>query len=240
MQVIICKDYEEVSQEASRLVVNLLRKNPSAILGLATGSTPIGLYQNLIRAYNNNEISFKDVKSFNLDEYLGLPRTHAESFYSFMHRHLFDHIDIKEENVHLPNNDEDTLKKDINDYTEALKKNVPDLQILGIGANGHIGFNEPGSSFDSETFAVDLTLKTRIDNLRFFNHIDEVPTRAVTMGIKTIMRSRQIVLMATGEGKAEVVSKMINGPVTETLPASILQKHNNVVIILDELAASRL
>lgn len=240
MQVIICRDYQETSHKASQLVIDLLKRKPKSILGLATGSTPIGLYEDLVKAYQNGEISFKDVITYNLDEYLGLNRSHPESYYSFMHRNLINYIDINEDNVHLPNNSPDTVEADTQAYTELLKKHHPDIQILGIGANGHIGFNEPGSPFENETFMVDLTEQTRLDNLRFFNHIDEVPKRAVTMGIKTIMRSKQIIIIATGLSKADAVLKMIKGPVTVDVPASILQRHPNVVVILDDLAASKL
>lgn len=237
MQLIICEDSEEASLKASEIVIQQLQKKPKTVLGLATGSTPIGLYNKLIDAYKKGKISFKDVVSYNLDEYLGIDRNHKESYYQFMHTHLFDHIDIKKENTHLPNNTLPTDEHVIKAYNEALGKTKIDIQILGIGANGHIGFNEPGSPFENETFAVDLTEQTRRDNLRFFNHIDEVPKRAVTMGIKTILKSKKIILMATGKNKAEAVYKMIKGPVTTELPASALQKHPDVVVILDRAAA---
>ncbi len=240
MQIIICKNYDEVSQKASEIIISQLKKNPKSILGLATGSTPIGLYQKLIQAYKSKEISFKDVKSYNLDEYLGINRNHPESYFSFMHTNLFNHVDIKEENTHLPNNDLHTVVDDIKKYNEKLARDIIDIQVLGIGCNGHIGFNEPGSPFENETFATDLTERTRQDNLRFFNNIDEVPKRAVTMGIRTILRSRKIILLATGASKADAVQKMIKGPITIDVPASALQMHPNVVVILDEEAAIQL
>lgn len=240
MQLIICEDSQEASLKASEIVIQQLQNNPKTVLGLATGSTPIGLYKNLIDAFKKGKISFKDVVSYNLDEYLGIDRNHKESYYQFMHTHLFNHIDIKEENAHLPSNNLATVEQDIKAYNEALLRTQIDLQILGIGGNGHIGFNEPGSPFENETFAVDLTEQTRRDNLRFFNHIDEVPKRAVTMGIKTILRSKKIILIATGKNKADAIYKMVKGPVTPSLPASALQEHPDVVVILDKEAASLL
>lgn len=240
MKVIKVKDYQELSLKASEIILDLVKDNPKAVLGLATGSSPIGLYQNLIKAYQNQEISFKDVTTYNLDEYCELPRSHPESYYSFMHRNLFDHIDIKEENTHLPSSTETNLQKSCDDYNKLLHSTKIDLQLLGIGANGHIGFNEPGTSFESETQIIKLTEKTREDNKRFFNSIDEVPRYAITMGIKNIMDAKAIILVANGKNKAEAINKLINGPVTEEVPASILQKHPNVTIIVDEEAASLL
>lgn len=240
MQLIILKDYEEVSQKASEIVIEQIKKNPKSILGLATGSTPLGLYQNLVKAYQKHEISFKEIKTYNLDEYLGILRSHPQSYYTFMHENLFDHIDIKEENVHVPNNNLETVNDDILAFTEALHHDIVDIQILGIGTNGHIGFNEPGSPFENETFEVKLTETTRQDNLRFFNHLDEVPKRAVTMGIKTILNSKKIIIMATGKGKADAIAKMIKGPITTEVPASALQMHPNVIVIIDRDAASKL
>lgn len=239
MKVIKVKDYQELSLKASQVILDLVRAKPNAVLGLATGSSPIGLYQNLIKAYQNKEVSFKDVSTYNLDEYCGLPKSHPESYYSFMHRNLFDHIDIKEENVHLPSADDD-LEKACAKYNKLLSEVTVDLQLLGIGGNGHIGFNEPGTSFESVTQIIKLTDKTREDNKRFFNSIDEVPQYAITMGIKNIMEAKAILLVANGKGKAEAVKKLVHGEVTENVPASVLQRHPNVTIIVDEEAASLL
>lgn len=240
MKIIKVKDYDELSLVASNIILNLVRDNPKAVLGLATGSSPIGLYQNLIKAYQAEEVSFKDVKTFNLDEYCNLPRDHKESYYTFMNRNLFKHIDILEENVHIPLTNGEDLQKLSNDYNELLDKHTIDLQLLGIGGNGHIGFNEPGTSFDSVTSVTELAEKTRQDNKRFFNSIDEVPRFAITMGIKNIMNSKEILLIASGKNKADAVNKLVNGPVTEDFPASILQRHPNVTVIVDEEAASLL
>lgn len=240
MEVIKVKNYEELSKVAADIIADLLKKNPKATLGLATGSSPVGLYQNLIKKYENGEISFKDVKSYNLDEYCELPRSHRESYYSFMHKNLFSHVDIKEENVHIPCSEGSDLQKLCNEYNDELHKASIDLQLLGIGANGHIGFNEPGTSFEQETFVVELTEKTRKDNQRFFNSLDEVPTHAMTMGIKNIMQAKKILLVASGKNKQDAVKKLLSGEVSESFPASILNKHNDVVVIIDEEAAGLL
>lgn len=240
MKVIKVKNYEELSLVASNVILNLVRDNPKAILGLATGSSPIGLYKNLIKAYQEGEVSFKDVKTFNLDEYCNLPKDHEQSYFSFMNQNLFQNIDILEENVNIPNTEGDDLGKLCDEYNDLLNKHIIDLQLLGIGGNGHIGFNEPGTSFESETSVIELTDKTRRDNKRFFNSIDEVPRYAITMGIKNIMNAKEIILIASGKNKAEAVNKLVNGEVTEDFPASILQKHPAVTVIVDEEAASLL
>ena len=236
MKVIKVKNYEELSKVSADIIAELVKEKPNCTLGLATGSSPIGLYRNLINKYEAGEISFKDVKTYNLDEYCQLPKSHPESYYSFMHRNLFDHIDIKEENVHIPNSEGNDLKALCNEYNELLHKASIDLQLLGIGANGHIGFNEPGTSFDQETFIVKLTQKTREDNKRFFNSIDEVPMFAMTMGIKNIMQAKKILLVASGKNKQEAIKRLLSGEVGEDCPASILNKHNDVIVVVDEEA----
>lgn len=240
MKVIRVKDYQELSSRASNIIADLLKKKPDATLGLATGSTPVGLYQNLIVMNQNKEISFSKVKTYNLDEYCNLPRSHKQSYYTFMHENLFNHVDIKEENVHIPSSSGKDLNQLCADYNQALHQATIDLQVLGIGANGHIGFNEPGTSFDQETFIVRLTEKTRKDNQRFFNSLDEVPNQAITMGIKNIMQAKQILLLISGKNKAEAARNLIEGQVTENFPASVLKNHGNVIVILDEEAASLL
>lgn len=240
MKLIKVKDYNELSNVASKYIIDLVKEKKDATLGLATGSSPIGLYQNLIKSYENKEVSFKDVKTFNLDEYCELPREHKETYYNFMHRNLFDHIDINEENIHIPSSVGSNLQQLCDDYNNLLNNATIDLQLLGIGGNGHIGFNEPGTSFESETQIIKLADKTRQDNKRFFNSIDEVPTHAITMGIKNIMEAKTILLVANGKGKADAINKLVNGPVTTDFPASILQKHPNVIVIVDEEAASLL
>lgn len=240
MEIYKYKNYDEVSKAAAGVVIREIIKKPDLILGLATGSSPIGLYQNLIKAYEDFIISFKQVKTFNLDEYVGLPKDHPESYYSFMHKHLFDHIDINEENIFIPSNDMSKLDQLAEEYNSKMFGNQRDLQVLGIGQNAHIGFNEPGSDLSNQTFIVELDEDTRKANARFFNSIDEVPTHAITMGIKNIMFSKKILLIATGESKADAVYNMVYGDVTEKVPASILQLHPDVTVIVDEAAASRL
>lgn len=238
MEVIILKDYEAVSKKAFEVMKEVVANKEDAVLGLATGSTPIGLYENMIKDHKENGTSYAKCQSFNLDEYVGLPRDHKESYYTFMHTNLFSGIDIKEENVHLPYGD---TKADCEAYEKAMENVHVDVQVLGIGANGHIGFNEPGTSFDEETHIVTLTEKTRQDNARFFdNDINQVPTHAITMGIATIMKAGKILLIATGANKADAVAAMINKAPNTDCPASVLQNHNDVVVILDEAAASKL
>ena len=240
MKVIVCKNYDEVSLKASEVIMELLKANPACTLGLATGSSPIGTYQNLIKAYNNKEISFKDVKTYNLDEYCGIDRNHSQSYYTFMHENLFNHVDINEENVHIPFAYQDRMEECCKAYSDALNATTIDLQLLGIGANGHIGFNEPGTSFDQETFIVELTDKTRQDNKRFFNSIDEVPTHAMTMGIKNILNAKKVLLIATGLGKAEAIKALVELAPNVNCTASSLQMHDDVIVIVDEAAGSLL
>lgn len=238
MEVIVLKDYEEVSQKAFEVMKEIVVAKPNAVLGLATGSTPIGLYERMIKDHKDFKTSYRGCQSFNLDEYVGLPRDHAESYYTFMHKHLFHGIDIVEENVHLPYGD---TKEDCAAYERAMEDVHVDVQVLGIGANGHIGFNEPGTSFDKETHIVVLAEKTRQDNARFFDgDIKQVPTHAITMGIATIMKAGKILLIATGEHKADAVYAMLKQAPTTDCPASVLQQHSDVVVILDEAAASKL
>lgn len=238
MEVFVLKDYEEVSQKAFEVMKGVISAKPDAVIGLATGSTPLGLYRNMIKDHRENHTSYAKCQSFNLDEYVGLPRNHKESYYTFMHTNLFSGIDIKEENVHLPYGDS---KADCEAYEKAMENVHVDIQVLGIGGNGHIGFNEPGTAFDEETHIVTLTEKTRQDNARFFDgDINQVPTHAITMGIATIMKAGKILLIATGANKAGAVAAMIDQAPSTDCPASVLQNHPDVVVILDEAAAAKL
>ncbi len=237
--LIIVKNYDEASDMAFKVMKEYLQ--PGKVLGLATGSTPLGLYSRMVKDHEENKTSYAEIRTFNLDEYVGLPVTHPESYYAFMHRNLFNHIDIKEENVHIPCGLGDDLEEKCREYEALIDKAHVDIQVLGIGSDGHIAFNEPGTPFDSPTHVTDLAESTIQDNCRFFdNDITKVPTQAVTQGIGTIMKARNILLMATGENKAKAVKAMLQGEVSEECPASILQKHDNVTIILDEAAASLL
>lgn len=237
MIVIQAKDYDEMSLKAYEAMKIVLTEKPEAVLGLATGSTPIGLYKCMIADYKAGAVSYKNMTSINLDEYVGLPVTHPESYRSFMNRNLFDHIDIKPENTHVPDGLAEDLQKAADEYTAFTAAHPIDVQILGIGANGHIGFNEPGTPFDSHTHVVTLKEGTRRDNARFFdNDISLVPTHAVTLGMQDIMNAKAVILLASGAGKADAVAKMIKGPVSTDCPASILQTHPNVLVVTDEAA----
>ena len=239
MQVIITKDYEEASDRMFEEIKEFLK--PGKVLGLATGSSPLGLYARMVKDHEKNGTSYKEIKSFNLDEYVGLPITHPESYYAFMHTNLFDHIDILEENAHVPSGLGENLEGQAKAYDDMILADPIDIQVLGLGSDGHIAFNEPGTPFDSITHVTDLLEQTIKDNSRFFdNDMDKVPHQAVTQGIATIMRAKKIILIATGANKAEAVKAMIEGPIVESCPASILQKHDNTVIVIDEAAATLL
>lgn len=239
IKVIVVENYEELSSKAFEVMKETL-KLEKPVLGLATGSSPIGLYKEMISDHKENGTSYKNVVTFNLDEYANLAKSHSESYYTFMHVNLFDHIDVQESNIHIPSGEGD-LEANCAKYEEEMKQHVIDLQLLGIGANGHIGFNEPGTSFDSLTHVVELKEKTRKDNARFFDPLnEEVPTHACTMGIASIMRSKKILLVASGANKADAINAMINGVVSEDCPASVLQNHDDVVVIVDKAAASKL
>lgn len=239
IDIIKVKDYKEASAKAFEVMKDYLR--PGKVLGLATGSTPLGLYAYMVLDHVLEKTSYKDIMSFNLDEYVGLPKEHPESYYAFMHRNLFDLIDIPKENAHVPSGLGEDLEKQAAEYDAMIDAHPIDIQVLGIGSDGHIAFNEPGTAFDSATHVTDLAESTIRDNCRFFdNDISKVPTKAVTQGIGTIMKAKNIMLIATGANKAQAVKDMVEGPVDESCPASILQKHDHVVLIVDEAAASLL
>jgi len=240
MKIHVLNSKELVNKTVSEHLIKFVREHKTGVLGLATGSTPIGIYEALVKDHKENNTDYSQIRTINLDEYVNLDQNHPESYYSFMHRNLFDHINVKPEHIHLPNGNEKDLEMACKSYNDVLKNNQPDIQILGIGANGHIGFNEPGTSFDSSVHIIELQEQTRLDNARFFDSMDDVPKKAITMGIKNIMDAKRIILIAFGENKSEAVYQMVKGKVTENLPASILQKHNNVEIYLDESAASKL
>jgi len=239
-KIIVRSNYELVSDEANKIMRQLLVSKPDAVLGLATGSSPLGLYKRMIADFENGITDYRKVTTFNLDEYIGLDINHHESYYSFMNRQLFSHINISPKRVHLPVGHSDDLQQECLAYDMAMKDYQMDLQILGLGTNGHIGFNEPMTPFDTETHVVNLSSQTRFDNSRFFESLDEVPKQAITMGIASILRAKKIVLIACGVSKANAIYEMINGTVTEQVPATILQRHPDVVVILDEDAASKL
>ena len=241
MKVIQVDDYDDLSQLASKRLISTVKQKPNAVLGLATGSTPLGLYRNLIKDHQENGTSYQQVHTVNLDEYIGLSKENPNSYYSYMVKNLFQYLDIPPHHIHLPHGDADDLSQECERYEKVLEGlGTIDLQVLGIGGNGHIGFNEPGTPFSSRTHIIDLNESTRQANARFFNHIDEVPRQAITMGIATIMKSKEIILLSSGEAKAEATYQLINGEITEQLPASILKRHPAVTVIVDKAAASLL
>ena len=240
MKVFIEKDYDAMSKKAFEIIKEVVVNNPSAILGLATGSSPIGTYQCLVKDHKENGTSYKNVKSVNLDEYVTLGEGDEQSYVTFMRENFFNHVDIDLANTYLPNGKATDLQAECDRYNALLAKMPQDLQLLGIGSNGHIGFNEPGTAEDSVTHVVDLTESTIKDNSRLFNSIDEVPTQALSMGVKNILDAKKILVVASGANKADAVAKSINGEVTPIVPASFLQKHDDVIWVIDEAAASKL
>jgi len=231
---------EGIAKQAAQIYKELLAQKPNAVLGFATGSTPLDLYAELIRLYEAGEISFKDVTTFNLDEYVGLEPTHDQSYRYFMEHNLFNHIDLDPRAIHIPSGI-DTTAAALAGYDEAIAQcGGVDMQLLGIGCNGHIGFNEPNTPFESLTHVVELTQNTREVNARFFASLDEVPTHAATMGIKTVMNARKLLLIATGASKAQAVYDTVKGSVSPACPASALQLHPDVVVFCDKEAASLL
>ncbi|MCM3588231.1 glucosamine-6-phosphate deaminase [Mesobacillus maritimus] len=241
MNIIKVKNYEEMSQKAAEILLDKVRQSPKMNLGLATGGTPVGLYRELVQDHQQNGTSYTQVKTFNLDEYVGLSGDDPNSYRSYMNEKLFNHVDLPRESTFIPRGDTNNPGQECTDY-EALLKNHGgvDLQILGIGSNGHIGFNEPGTSFQSETHVIELTASTREANARYFNSLDEVPTHAITMGIASIMRSKEILLLVSGESKREALAQLMEGEVNENFPASILKTHPCVTIIADEAALGKL
>lgn len=239
MRIYKAKDYNEMSRKAANIISAQIIMKPDAVLGLATGSSPIGTYKQLIDWYNKGDLDFSEIRSVNLDEYKGLDASNPQSYAYFMRHNLFDSVNIKLENTNIPNGLETDIEKECTRYNNIIKSlGGIDLQLLGIGNNGHIGFNEPGEAFEKETHCVKLTENTIQANARFFSSIDEVPTHAYSTGIKNIMQARSILLIASGEAKAEAMYQALFGPITPTVPASILQLHNNISIVADEAALS--
>lgn len=240
MEIIITKNYDELSEKASEIMLSVIKNNPNAVIGLATGTSPLGLYKNLIKDYQTNHTSYKNIKTVNLDEYMGLDINSDQSYVYFMRENLFKHIDIDLNNTNIENGKALDFKKECERYNNLLKTLKQDIQLLGIGSDGHIAFNEPNTPFGSETHIALLEESTIKDNSRLFSDISEVPTKAYTMGLKNIMNAKQILLIANGKNKAKAVYDMIKGKVCEAVPASILQLHPNCTVILDEDAASLL
>lgn len=241
MKIYKAKDYKDMSRKAANIISAQVIMKPNCVLGLATGSTPIGTYDQLVEWYNKEDLDFSEVTTVNLDEYKGLPRTNDQSYYYFMHQHLFDRVNIDPERTNVPNGMEPDAEKECGRYEELIRSlGGVDLQLLGLGHNGHIGFNEPGEAFEKETHCVDLTESTIEANKRFFASADDVPKQAYTMGIKTIMQAKKILIVVNGENKADIVERAFFGPVTPEVPASILQLHNDVTLVGDEAALAKI
>ena len=239
MRIICAKDYKEMSEMAADIIGAQALLKPDAVLGLATGSTPIGTYEELVRRYEAGRLDFSKIKTVNLDEYRGLTRDNDQSYYYFMHSHLFDHININKNNTKVPDGMEPDALKAGQDYENIIKNyGGIDLQLLGLGNNGHIGFNEPCDEFIDKTHVVDLTESTIEANKRFFASIDDVPKQAYTMGIGSIMRAKRVLMVVNGKGKAEIVKEAFFGPITPKVPASILQLHSDFILIGDTEALS--
>ena len=239
MRIICAKDYKEMSEIAADVIGAQVLLKPDAVLGLATGSTPIGTYEELVRRYEAGRLDFSKIKTVNLDEYRGLTKDNDQSYYYFMHSHLFDHININKNNTKVPDGMEPDAIKAGQDYENIIKNyGGIDLQLLGLGNNGHIGFNEPCDEFIDKTHVVDLTESTIEANKRFFASADDVPKQAYTMGIGSIMRAKRVLMIVSGKGKADIVKEAFFGPITPKVPASILQLHNDFILIGDAEALS--
>ncbi|MDF2612249.1 MAG: nagB [Clostridia bacterium] len=238
MKMIVARDYEELSKKAADKIVQVIENKPNAVLGLATGSTPVGMYKQLV-AYNKDKlVDFSYVTTFNLDEYLGIPAEHPQSYQYFMKDNLFNHINIDQSKTHVPNGMAEDIELECKTYDEMIRAHGGiDIQVLGIGNNGHIGFNEPDDELIVGTHVTSLTQDTIKANARFFDSMDEVPTKAITMGLGDIMKAKEIILIASGEAKADIISKLLAGKIDTQVPASLLQVHPNVTVIVDEVAA---
>lgn len=240
-KIIITDNYQLMSEAAARLVIEQIKKKPNAVLGLATGATPIGLYENLVKAAWLKTVSLSQTKAFLLDEYVGLNKADSRSFHYFIKNKLFDRVDIKKENTFIPDGQAQDLKKECASYESLIKRHGGiDLLILGIGLNGHLAFDEPGSEIDSKTRVVKLKEQTRRANAAYFKKPSQVPRQGITIGLGTIMKARKIILLAAGENKAGVIRRALKGKITKSVPASILQTHKNLTVVLDQAAAGEL
>jgi glucosamine-6-phosphate deaminase len=237
MDIRVFPHNELLNAAAAGLIAHLLQAKPNAVLGLATGGTPLGIYVELIKLYEKKHIQFRRAITFNLDEYVSLPETHEQSYHAYMQQHLFDHIDLPPQQVNIPNGNAADLLDECLRYDGLLNQvKQIDLQILGLGHNGHIGFNEPDHGLVGGTHIVKLREETRLANARYFNSLDEVPTHAITMGIGTILKAKCILLVVRGPEKAKIVHEALTGPITTEIPASLLQTHPNLVVMLDTKA----
>ena len=240
MKVLVEKNYEDMSEKAFEVIKEVVNSNPFAVLGLATGTTPLGLYGKMVGDHIKNGTSYAHIRTVNLDEYQGLSSSHEQSYAYFMRKNLFDGLDIDLRNTNIENGMAKDEQEECARYNTVLESLPRDIQLLGLGSNGHIAFNEPNTSFGSETHVVKLAESTIRDNARLFSDISEVPRKAFTMGIKQIMQAKQILILASGANKADAVYQTVCGRVTEEVPASVLQLHNNCILIADQAAASKL
>lgn len=241
MRIIKTADYNEMSKVAANIIAAQITLKPNSVLGLATGSSPIGTYKELVKKYENGDIDFSDITSVNLDEYKNLPRTNDQSYYYFMNDNLFNHVNIDKSRTHVPNGMIENAEEECANYEKLIKEvGGVDLQLLGLGHNGHIGFNEPSDEFDKVTHCVDLTPSTIEANKRFFASADDVPKQAYTMGIGTIMAAKKILVVVSGADKAAIVKKAFTGPVMPSVPASVLQFHPDVTVVCDAAAYAEL
>lgn len=234
MNILTFRSAAELNEAGAGIITGLVQTNPRAVLGLATGGTPVGIYEEIVGLHRKGMVSFKSATTFNLDEYVGIPEDHPESYHAYMKKHLFDYVDLARERTHIPNGNATNLEQECARYNQLLEdaKQI-DLQLLGLGHNGHIGFNEPDHALVSGTHIVKLREETREANARFFDSIDEVPTHALTMGVGTILKAKMVLLVVRGADKAEIVHKALTGPITTECPASLLQTHPHVVVLLD-------
>lgn len=240
MKIYKAADYKDMSRKAANIISAQVIMKPNCVLGLATGSSPIGIYQQLIDWYQKGDLDFRDVKSVNLDEYKGLDKNNEQSYYYFMYHNFFQHININPDNTYIPDGTEPDSARECARYNQVIEQlGGIDLQLLGLGHNGHIGFNEPEEAFEKMTHCVDLQESTIEANKRFFENIEDVPKQAYTMGIRTIMQARKILLVVSGKDKADILYEALYGPVTPRVPASILQLHNDVTVVADAAALSR-
>lgn len=241
MNILIMETEAKLNEVGANIIAGVVQMKPAAVLGLATGGTPVGIYEQLVKAYDQGLVSFKDVTAFNLDEYVGINPDHEQSYKYYMRQHLFDKVDIKLENTHIPSGTAAELSEECRQYDELIKKaGQIDLQLLGIGHNGHIGFNEPAEHLNSGTHAVELAEETKAANARYFSSEAEVPKQAITMGVGTILKAKHILLVVKGADKAEIVKRALQGPISTQCPASLLQLHPNLTVLLDSAAASAL
>jgi len=240
MKIIITRNYEKLCAKAFEVLKGIVVHNPYAVLGLATGTTPLGLYRHMIEDHKSHGTSYAHIRTVNLDEYQGLPKDHPQSYAYFMRENLFKHLDIDESNTYIENGVSPNERAECERYNKLLAEMPRDIQLLGIGSNGHIAFNEPNTPFGSETHVVNLTENTIKDNARLFSDISEVPRKAFTMGIKQIMQAKQVLILASGANKADAVYKTVCGRVKEEVPASVLRLHPNCILIADKEAASKL